>query len=64
MSKTQLQKTIQRELNLVNEQIDIKIVQGKSYHREAKHHKMLLRQLAELDRNSLFARPLALFSFL
>ena len=64
MSKAQLQKTIQRQLKELNNEIDVKIVQGKAYRREARHHKMLLRQLAELNRGGLFVRPLGFFSFL
>ena len=64
MSKTKTQKTIQRQLKFVNEQIDLKILQGKSYHQEARHHRMLLRQLAELDRQPFFGRSLGFFSFL
>ena len=64
MSKTKIQKTIQRQLKFVNEQIDLKILQGKNYRQEARHHRMLLRQLAELNRQPFFGRSLGFFSFL
>ena len=46
MSKTKLSKIIKRELSMLNETIDWKIVKGLPYQREALRHKMLRRQLA------------------
>lgn len=50
MSKTQLKYKIQHELERVNAEIDVKIVEGKAYRKEARHHKMLLSQLSRMNR--------------
>ncbi len=44
-------KTIQSELERINQEIDMKILRGLSYKKEAKHHKFLLTHLSELQRN-------------
>jgi hypothetical protein len=45
MSKYKIVSTIQRELEKINERIDMKILQGQSYRKEAKQHKVLMSQL-------------------
>ncbi len=51
MSKTQLHKSIVHEIGRVNDRIDIKILRGKSYQREAQRHRILVTQLARLERS-------------
>ena len=50
MSKNKLEKALRRELEILNESIDHKIVRGLSYTKEAKRHKFLLLSLADLRR--------------
>lgn len=45
MSKQKIVSTIQKELERVNETIDMKILKGQPYRREARQHKVLLSQL-------------------
>ncbi|MEK7630851.1 MAG: hypothetical protein AAB417_02395 [Patescibacteria group bacterium] len=53
MSKTQLHKSIVHEIGRVNDRIDIKILRGKSYQREAQRHRMLVTQLGRLERGGI-----------
>ena len=50
MSKYILEKNIQSELKKVNDVIDLKILQGLSYRREALRHRFLLNRLVDLHR--------------
>ena len=52
MNKNKLEKALRRELEILNESIDHKIVRGLSYAKEAKRHKFLLLSLAELRREN------------
>ena len=52
MSKNKLAHTIHKELIVLNERIDRKIIQGKSYIKEASEHKALLRQLQYVRQDS------------
>lgn len=67
MSKYQLTKAIQKELDVLNKRIDDKILRGISYASEAKRHKMLLAQLTRFNRHSsgksIFSRMFSGFSF-
>lgn len=59
MSKNKIVSTIQKELARVNETIDMKILKGESYRREARKHKALLSQLKHVGAG----RSFSLFSF-
>jgi len=48
MSKFILEKNIQAELKRINDVIDIKIIKGVSYKREALRHRFLLNRLVDL----------------
>jgi hypothetical protein len=50
MSKQNLEKTLRRELEVLNDVIDRKIIKGLSYTREARRHKFLLSSIANLHR--------------
>lgn len=50
MSKFILEKTIKSEIKKVNDIIDLKIVKGMSYKREALRHRFLLNRLTDLHR--------------
>lgn len=51
MSKQNFEKSLKKELRVLNEIIDMKIVRGLSYASEAKRHKFVLASLANM-RNS------------
>lgn len=50
MSKYNLEKALRRELEVLNDIIDQKIIKGLSYAKEARRHKFLLVSLADLRR--------------
>lgn len=49
MSKEKTIHELSQEINKLNEKIDLKIIRGKSYKKEAKHHKFLVMQLNRLS---------------
>ncbi len=49
MSKQTLIKTITNELEILNNEVDRKIIRGFSYKRESQRHKFLLSQLSTLN---------------
>lgn len=54
MSKIVLEKNIKSELQKINDVIDLKIIKGMSYRREALRHRFLLYRLGDLHRLSRF----------
>jgi hypothetical protein len=50
MSKYVLEKNIRGELKRINDIIDLKIIKGMSYKREALRHRFLLYRLVDLHR--------------
>jgi hypothetical protein len=54
MSKYRLSKIVQAEINKLNQEIDLKIIRGQSYKKEARRHKFLLSQLDGINRQSSF----------
>ncbi len=54
MSKITLEKTIREELKKLNDIIDMKILKGLPYKREALRHRFLLYRLSDLHRLSRF----------
>ncbi len=48
MSKITLEKTIREELHKLNNIIDVKILKGLSYKREALRHRFLLSRLSDM----------------
>ncbi len=50
MSKQTFEKTLVRELEVLNDIIDRKIVRGLSYAREARRHKTILMNLSNIRR--------------
>ena len=63
MSKHQLAYTIHKELILLNDRIDRKIIKGRSYGREASKHKILLRQLYMLRQKPARSNLFGMFLF-
>jgi len=64
MSKHKAIKTIRSEIDRLNREIDIRIIKGLSYRREALRHKFLMAQLARLSerQNSWFGKSLRFVS--
>lgn len=50
MSKITLEKTIREEIHQINDIIDVKILKGLSYKREALRHRFLLSRLSDMHR--------------
>jgi len=62
MSQTQYLKMLEREIQKINKRIDEKILQGESYVKEARDHKLLLRKVRYHSRRSFFQRVFSTFS--
>ncbi len=54
MSRTQYLKIIEREIHDINKKIDIKIIQGVDYSKEAREHKQLLHKIRQHRRKGLW----------
>lgn len=61
MSHTQYLKMLEREIQKINKKIDLKILQGESYAREARAHKLLLQKVRFHTRKTFGQRILNLF---
>lgn len=61
MSQTQYLKMLEREINKINKKIDLKILQGQDYKREARDHKLLLRKVRYHTRRGMMNRFVNLF---
>jgi hypothetical protein len=51
MSKQNFEKSLKKELRVLNEIIDMKILRGMSYGAEARRHKFVLASLANIKRS-------------
>lgn len=49
MSSKDFLKVVENELQRLNDRIDLKILKGRSYRKEAERHKFLLRELRRLE---------------
>ena len=56
MSQSQYLKILEREIQKINKKIDLKILQGQNYKKEAMEHKLLLRKVRYHTRQSFFSR--------
>ena len=61
MSQTQYLKMLEREINKINKKIDLKILQGQEYKREARDHKLLLRKVRYHRKRSFGQKMVHLF---
>ena len=52
MTREQYLKIIEREIHNINKRIDIKILQGQEYRKEALEHKQLLHKIRQHSRKS------------
>ncbi len=63
MSQKQYLKIIEKEINRVNKIIDLKILRGEEYWKEARDHKLLLRKIRFYNRQSFLKRLFPSFLF-
>ncbi|OGI95547.1 hypothetical protein A2917_03280 [Candidatus Nomurabacteria bacterium RIFCSPLOWO2_01_FULL_42_17] len=61
MSQAQYLKMLEREIQKINKKIDLKILQGQEYRREARDHKLLLRKVRYNTRKNLAQKIIHLF---
>jgi len=56
MSQSQYLKMLEKEIQRINNRIDLKILQGESYLKEARDHKLLLKKVRYHTRRNFFSR--------
>jgi hypothetical protein len=61
MSQTQYLKMLEREIQKINKKIDLKILQGEKYAKEAREHKLLLKKVHYHTRRGFMSRFVDLF---
>jgi len=54
MSQKQYVKMIEKEIHNLNKKIDLKIMHGEDYKREARDHKIMIRRMRYLTRKNSF----------
>lgn len=52
MSKYNLEKVLKKELEVLNKEIDMRIIKGLSYWRQARRHKYIMSSLARIRRET------------
>jgi hypothetical protein len=62
MSQSQYIKALEREIQEINKKIDLKILRGESYLREARDHKLLLRKVRYNTRRNFLRRIFPTFT--
>lgn len=66
MSQAQYLKMLEREIQKINKKIDLKILQGQNYRKEAMEHKLLLKKVRYHMKSNFFRKffpTFAQFSF-
>jgi len=61
MSQSQYLKMLEREIQKINKKIDLKILQGQAYYKEARDHKLLLQKVRYHTKRSFAQRMVNLF---
>lgn len=61
MSQSQYLKMLELEIQRINKKIDLKILRGETYAKEARDHKLLLEKVRYHTKRSLGSRILELF---
>jgi hypothetical protein len=56
MSQSQYLKMLEQEIQNINKKIDLKIIQGETYFKEARNHKLLLQKVRYHSRKNFFNR--------
>lgn len=62
MSQSQYLKMLEKEIQKINKKIDLKILQGETYFKEARDHKLLLQKVRYHSRKNFFNRFFPTFS--
>ena len=61
MSQSQYLKMLEKEIQRINRKIDLKIIQGENYFKEARDHKLLLKKVRYHTRKNFARRVVDLF---
>jgi len=61
MSQAQYLKMLEKEIQKINKKIDLKILQGEKYIKEARDHKLLLRKVRYHSHQTMAQKMLDLF---
>lgn len=61
MSQAQYLKMLEKEIQKINKRIDLKILQGETYFKEARDHKLLLKKVRYHTRKSFTQKIIHLF---
>ena len=61
MSQSQYLKMLEREIQKINKKIDLKILQGQVYRKEAREHRLLLKKVRYHTRRGFMNRFINLF---
>lgn len=61
MSQAQYLKMLEREIQKINKKIDLKILQGEAYFKEARDHKLLLQKVRYHTKRNFAQRMVNLF---
>ncbi len=61
MSQKQYVKMLEKEIQKINKKIDLKILQGEAYSKEARDHKLLLQKVRYNTRKSFIQKVIHLF---
>ena len=56
MSQSQYLRMLEKEIQKINKKIDLKIMRGEDYRKEARDHKLMFRRMRYLNRRSLAQR--------
>jgi hypothetical protein len=62
MSQKQYLKMLEREIHRINQKIDMKIIAGENYAREARNHKLLIKKVRYHSKPSVLRRFFPTFS--
>ncbi len=52
MSQKQYLKVVEKEIQKINQKIDLKIIRGEDYKKEARDHKIMIRRMKYLKRGN------------
>jgi hypothetical protein len=61
MSQAQYLKMLEKEIQKINKKIDLKILQGEKYMKEARDHKLLLKKVRYHSKKSFTQKMIHLF---
>ena len=61
MSQSQYLKMLEKEIQKINKKIDLKILQGEKYFKEARDHKLLLKKVRYHTKQSFAQKIIHLF---